>query len=103
MRDPTILILDDAMSSVDTHTQAEILQRLRAIMAERTTLISAMRISTIKDADQIVVLGNESVAEIGSHQELLRENGLYARMYRRELLRQELEVEEDEQVEAGRA
>jgi ATP-binding cassette subfamily B protein len=103
MRDPTILILDDAMSSVDTHTQAEILQRLRAIMAERTTLISAMRISTIKDADQIVVLGNESVAEIGNHQKLLRENGLYARMYRRELLRQELEVEEDEQVEAGRA
>jgi ATP-binding cassette subfamily B protein len=62
-----------------------------------------MRISTIKDADQIVVLGNESVAEIGNHQKLLRENGLYARMYRRELLRQELEVEEDEQVEAGRA
>jgi ATP-binding cassette subfamily B protein len=100
MRDPTILILDDAMSSVDTHTQAEILERLRRVMAERTTLISAMRISTVKDADQIVVLDNEALAEIGNHQELLRQDGLYARMYRRELLRQELEVEDDEQAEA---
>jgi ATP-binding cassette subfamily B protein len=69
-------------------------------MAERTTLISAMRISTVKDADQIVVLDNEALAEIGNHQELLRQDGLYARMYRRELLRQELEVEDDEQAEA---
>jgi ATP-binding cassette, subfamily B, multidrug efflux pump len=100
MRDPTILILDDAMSSVDTHTQAEILERLRQVMAERTTLISAMRISTVKDADQIVVLDNESLAEIGNHQQLLQQDGLYARMYRRELLRQELEVDEEEPAEA---
>jgi len=93
MRDPTILILDDAMSSVDTHTQSEILAGLKRVMAKRTTLITAMRISTIKDADQIVVLDNGEIAERGSHQELLLNDGLYARMYRRELLRQELEVE----------
>jgi ATP-binding cassette subfamily B protein len=93
LRDPTILILDDAMSSVDTHTQSEILSGLKGIMANRTTLITAMRISTVKDADQIVVLDDGRIAESGTHQQLLLRNGLYARMYRRELLRQELEVE----------
>lgn len=93
MRDPTILILDDAMSSVDTHTQAEILARLKQTMQGRTTLITAMRISTIKDADQIVVLDHGTVSDIGTHQELITREGLYARMYRRELLQQELEVE----------
>jgi ATP-binding cassette, subfamily B, multidrug efflux pump len=93
MRDPQILILDDAMSSVDTHTQAEILAQLRDVTAERTTLITAMRISTVKHADHIVVLSQGGVVEQGTHQELLRANGIYARMYRRELLRQELEVE----------
>lgn len=93
MRDPTILILDDSMSSVDTQTQSQILAGLRGVMENRTTLITAMRISTIKDADQIVVLQDGTVAEIGSHAELLASDGLYARMYRRELLRQELEVE----------
>lgn len=93
MRDPTILILDDAMSSVDTQTQAQILSGLRGVMEDRTTLITAMRISTIKDADQIVVLNDGTVTEIGSHAQLLTRDGLYARMYRRELLRQELEVD----------
>jgi ATP-binding cassette, subfamily B, multidrug efflux pump len=98
MRDPTILILDDAMSSVDTHTQNEILRGLKGVMAERTTLITSMRISTIKDADNIVVLDNGTVREQGTHAELLRQNGLYARMYRRELLQQELEVDEEAAV-----
>jgi ATP-binding cassette subfamily B protein len=62
-------------------------------MAERTTLITSMRISTIKDADQIVVLGYGGLVEQGTHQDLLLNNGLYARMYRRELLQQELEVD----------
>lgn len=93
MRDPTILILDDSMSSVDTHTQSEILAGLRGIMATRTTLITAMRISTIKDADQIVVLEEGTVVDKGSHTDLIRREGLYSRMYRRELLQQELEVE----------
>jgi ATP-binding cassette, subfamily B, multidrug efflux pump len=95
LRDPTILILDDAMSSVDTHTQAEILAGLQRVMAERTTLITAMRISTVKDADKIVVLHGGRVAEQGTHRELLFNDGLYARMYRRELLQQELEVEDE--------
>ena len=94
LRDPTILILDDAMSSVDTHTQAEILSGLRRVMAQRTTLITSMRISTVKDADKIVVLHGGRVAEQGTHFELLLNDGLYARMYRRELLQQELEIEE---------
>jgi len=94
LRDPSILILDDAMSSIDTHTQAEILSGLKTIMAQRTTLITSMRISTIKEADKIVVLGEGGVLEQGTHLELLTNDGLYARMYRRELLRQELEVEE---------
>jgi ATP-binding cassette, subfamily B, multidrug efflux pump len=94
LRDPTILILDDAMSSVDTHTQAEILARLKAVMEQRTTLITAMRISTVKDADKIVVLHGGRVAEQGTHRELLLNDGLYARMYRRELLQQELEVDD---------
>ena len=93
IRNPRILILDDALSSVDTHTQSEILAGLRRVMAERTTLITAMRISTIKDADKIVVLGDGGVQEQGTHQQLLLNNGLYSRMYRRELLQQALEVE----------
>jgi ATP-binding cassette subfamily B multidrug efflux pump len=93
LRDPKILILDDALSSVDTHTQAQILSSLREVMASRTTLISSMRISTIKDADKIIVLSEGTVTEQGTHQELLLRNGMYARMYRRELLQQEMEVE----------
>jgi ATP-binding cassette subfamily B multidrug efflux pump len=93
LRDPTILILDDAMSSVDTHTQSEILAGLRTVTEDRTTLITSMRISTIKDADLIVVLDGGGIAEKGTHQQLIVGNGLYARMYRRELLQQELEVD----------
>jgi ATP-binding cassette, subfamily B, multidrug efflux pump len=93
MRDPIILLLDDAMSSVDTSTQSEILSRLRDVMARRTTLITSMRISTVKDADQIVVLADGAVAEIGTHQDLVFQHGLYSSMYRRELLQQELEAE----------
>jgi ATP-binding cassette subfamily B multidrug efflux pump len=93
LRDPPILILDDALSSIDTHTQSEILEGLRGVMAHRTTLITSMRISTVKDADKIVVLDGGGIAEQGTHQQLLLADGLYARMYRRELLRQELEVD----------
>jgi ATP-binding cassette subfamily B protein len=98
LRDPTILILDDAMSSIDTHTQSEILSGLKQVIARRTTLITSMRISTIKEADKIVVLSSGGIVEQGTHTELLNGDGLYARMYRRELLRQELEVEEPEEV-----
>lgn len=91
MRDPRILILDDALSSIDTQTQAEIVSNLRRAMQGRTTLIISQRISTIKDLDQILVLDNGRIIERGNHQTLLNRNGLYASMYRRELLSQELE------------
>lgn len=93
LRDPAILILDDALSSVDTHTAAEILTGLRTIMKGRTAIIIAQRIATVKDADQIIVLHNGEIVERGTHRELIERGGRYAEMYRRELLRAELEDE----------
>ncbi len=93
LRDPAILILDDALSSVDTHTAAEILAGLRSMMKGRTSIIIAQRIATVKDADQIIVLHNGEIVERGTHRELLDRGGQYAEMYRRELLRAELEDE----------
>ncbi|MGI8588231.1 MAG: ABC transporter ATP-binding protein [Chloroflexia bacterium] len=93
MRDPAILILDDALSSIDTATQAEILGGLKHVLANRTSIIIAHRVSTVKAADSIIVLEDGRVAEQGRHTELLALNGRYAAMYRRELLSQEMEVE----------
>ena len=92
-KDPRILILDDALSAVDTYTESEILRRLRGVMRERTSIVVAHRISTVKDADEILVLDDGRVAERGTHLELLELNGLYAQMYRRPLLEEELEVD----------
>jgi ATP-binding cassette subfamily B protein len=97
LRDPAILILDDAMSSVDTHTAAEILRNLRRVMERRTSIIIAQRIATVKEADQICVLHHGEIVERGTHTELLQRNGRYAAMYRRELLQAELEEEPGEQ------
>jgi ATP-binding cassette subfamily B protein len=96
-KDPRILILDDALSAVDTYTEAEILKRLRGVMRERTSIVVAHRISTVKDADEILVLDEGRVAERGTHRELLELGGLYASMYRRQLLEEELEVDEEQQ------
>ena len=90
LRDPAILVLDDSLSSVDTHTAAQILGGLRSVMQGRTSIIIAQRIATVKDADQIIVLHEGEIAERGTHQQLLTENGRYAAMYRRELLEAEL-------------
>lgn len=90
LRDPAVLVLDDAMSSVDTHTAAQILAGLREVMRGRTSIIIAQRVATVKDADQIIVLHEGQVVERGSHQELLLAGGRYAAMYRRELLEAEL-------------
>jgi ATP-binding cassette subfamily B protein len=95
-KDPRILILDDALSAVDTYTEAEILKRLRGVMRERTSIVVAHRISTVKDADEILVLDDGLIAERGTHRELLERNGLYAAMYRRQLLEEELEVDEEQ-------
>lgn len=91
VRDPSILILDDALSSVDTHTEEEILQRLRRVMATRTSVLISHRVSTVRHADQIIVLDEGRIAERGSHDELLAMGGLYSDMYERQLLEEEIE------------
>ncbi len=90
LRDPTVLILDDALSSVDTHTAAQILAGLREVMRGRTSIIIAQRIATVKDVDQILVLHEGQIVERGGHKELLQSGGRYAAMYRRELLDAEM-------------
>jgi ATP-binding cassette subfamily B protein len=95
-KDPKVLILDDALSAVDTYTEAEILKRLRGVMRERTSIVVAHRISTVKDADEILVLDDGVIAERGTHRDLLERNGLYAAMYRRQLLEEELAVDEEQ-------
>ncbi|MGH2472021.1 MAG: ABC transporter ATP-binding protein [Candidatus Limnocylindria bacterium] len=101
-KDPQILVLDDALSAVDTYTEAEILRRLRGVMSERTSILVAHRISTVKDADEILVLDDGRVAERGTHRDLLEHGGLYAQMYRRQLLEEELEVDEEREEHAKR-
>jgi ATP-binding cassette subfamily B protein len=93
MRDPSILILDDSLSSIDTQTQAQILAGLKRVMEGRTSVIISQRISTVKDADQIIVLDDGKIIERGTHSELVGLRGMYASMYRRELLSTELGIE----------
>jgi ATP-binding cassette subfamily B protein len=87
---PPILILDDALSAVDTYTEEEILARLKGVMRQRTALIVAHRVSTVRDADLIIVLERGHIAERGTHEELVTRNGPYAEMYRKQLLEEEL-------------
>jgi ATP-binding cassette subfamily B protein len=91
IRDPRILILDDSLSSVDTQTEERILSRLKEIMAGRTTILISHRTSTVRDADQIVVLLGGKITECGTHDELLAAGGYYADLYRKQLLEEELE------------
>jgi ATP-binding cassette subfamily B protein len=86
LRNPPILVLDDALSSVDTHTAAQILEGLRTFRAGRTAILIAQRIATVREADQIIVLHNGTVAERGTHAELVALGGRYAAMYQREQL-----------------
>jgi len=89
-RDPRILILDDALSSVDTYTEEKILGRLREVMRDRTSLIVSHRVSTVRDADLICVLDDSQIVEQGTHGELLALGGEYAALYERQLLEEEL-------------
>ena len=90
MIDPRILVLDDALSAVDTYTEEEILHRLRDVRRQRTSLIVSHRVSTVRDADQILVLVAGQIAERGTHDELLQRDGFYADLYRKQLLEEEL-------------
>jgi ATP-binding cassette subfamily B multidrug efflux pump len=87
---PAIVILDDALSAVDTHTEEEILKRLSRVMRQRTSIIVSHRVSTVRGADQIIVLDQGRVAESGTHESLVRHDGLYAELYRKQLLEEEL-------------
>jgi ATP-binding cassette subfamily B protein len=89
--DPRILVLDDALSAVDTYTEEEILSRLRGVMRQRTAVIVSHRVSTVRDADQIIVLDGGRIVERGRHDELVALGGAYAELYRKQLLEEEIE------------
>lgn len=91
VRDPRILILDDAFASVDSETEERILQRLEAVIRRRTTLIISHRVSTVRHADRIVVIDAGRIVEQGSHAELMELGGHYSELYRKQLLEEELE------------
>jgi ATP-binding cassette subfamily B protein len=92
-RDPRVLVLDDALSAVDTHTEAEILAGLRGVLRGRTSVVVSHRVSAVMGADRIVVLEDGRVVETGTHAELLQRGGVYAALLHRQLLAEDVEQE----------
>src|SRR5206468_1585773 len=92
LRRPVVLVLDDALSSVDAETERTILDQLRGFFRERTTILVAHRLTTVKEADLICVLDGGRVVELGDHESLLARGGVYADLFRRQSLEVELEA-----------
>ncbi len=92
LRDPRVLILDDALSSVDTVTEEKILSGLAGVMRGRTTILISHRVSTVQNAHRIAVLSHGSIVEIGTHEQLQARGGYYAELYEKQLLEEELEA-----------
>jgi ATP-binding cassette subfamily B protein len=89
IKNPHILLFDDCLSAVDTHTEDRIIRKLKELMKGKTSIIIAHRISTVKEADQIIYLDHGKVTERGTHAELLALNGSYASLYKKQLLEEE--------------
>ncbi|MCX7625143.1 MAG: hypothetical protein N2Z21_02890, partial [Candidatus Sumerlaeaceae bacterium] len=94
LRDPQILILDDALSAVDTETEAKIIDSLRGVMDQRTSIVIAHRISAVMHCDRIAVLHEGRLIEYGTHEELIARGGFYASLYEHQLLTHRLEYEQ---------
>jgi len=92
IRNPRILVLDDALASVDTHTEDRILNHLRQIMQGRTTIFISHRVSTVRNADRIAVLHDGEIVEYGTHEELIERNGYYTELHNKQMLEEELET-----------
>ena len=90
IREPRILVLDDALASVDTQTEDHILNGLRGVMQGRTTIFISHRVSTVRNADRIAVLHQGRIVELGTHDELLARDGYYTELYNKQLLEEEL-------------
>jgi subfamily B ATP-binding cassette protein MsbA len=102
LKDPPILILDEATSSLDSEAEREVQQALDRLIKGRTTLVIAHRLSTVRNADRIIVLADGKIVEAGSHPELMQQDGLYKRLYEMQFREEEVvEAEEELKREAG--